>query len=145
MSFQIPLKYDSMKVYLAGPIEICSEDEILVWRNYVSNRIKDKVEIIEPKYHLGSDPEIFENTRSNVEECDVVFAHLPKAINERRASYGTIFEVAYGHALNKRVIVISDDKFVHEHPVMNQISEMYYSLDAALSSISPPSTAGAGD
>jgi len=131
-----------MKVYLAGPIEICSEDEILVWRNYISSKVNKDITIITPKYHLGSDEEIFENTRSNVEECDIVFAHLPKAINERRASYGTIFEIAYGHALKKRVMVISDDKFVHEHPVMNQISEMYYSLDAALLSISPPSTAG---
>ena len=130
-----------MKVYLAGPIEICSEDEILVWRNYVETKLGD-FEIITPKYHLGSDSEIFENTRTNVEECDIVFAHLPKAINERRASYGTIFEVAYGHALKKRVIIISDDEFVHKHPVMNQISEMYYSLDAALLSISPPSTSG---
>ena len=127
-----------MKVYLAGPIEICSEDEILVWRNYVETKLGN-FDIITPKYHLGSDSEIFENTKTNVEECDIVFAHLPKAINERRASYGTIFEVAYGHALKKRVIVISDDEFVHNHPVMNQISEMYYSLDAALLSISPPS------
>ena len=131
-----------MKIYLAGPIEICSEDEILVWRNYVENKLKDSYQIITPKYHLGSDSEIFENTRTNVEECDIVFAHLPKAINERRASYGTIFEVAYGHALKKRVIIISDDEFVHKHPVMNQISEMFYSLDAALLSISPPSTSG---
>ena len=131
-----------MKIYLAGPIEICSEDEILVWRNYVESKLKDSYQIITPKYHLGSDSEIFENTRTNVEECDIVFAHLPKAINERRASYGTIFEVAYGHALKKRVIIISDDEFVHKHPVMNQISEMYYSLDAALLSISPPSTSG---
>ena len=128
-----------MKVYLAGPIEICSEDEILVWRNYVETKLGN-FDIITPKYHLGSDSEIFENTRTNVEKCDIVFAHLPKAINERRASYGTIFEVAYGYALKKRVIVISDDEFVHKHPVMNQISEMYYSLDAALLSISPPST-----
>ena len=131
-----------MKIYLAGPIEICSEDEILVWRNYVENKLKGSFEIITPKYHLGSDSEIFENTKTNVEECDIVFAHLPKAINERRASYGTIFEVAYGFAINKRVIVISDDEFVHKHPVMNQISEMFYSLDAALLSISPPSTSG---
>ncbi len=135
MSFQIPLKYDSMKVYLAGPIEICSEDEILVWRNYVENKLKDSCEIITPKYHLGSNSEIFENTRTNVEECDIVFAHLPKAINQRRASYGTIFEVAYGYALKKRIIVISDDEFVHKHPVMNQISEMFYSLDAAVLAI----------
>ena len=120
-----------MKIYLAGPIELCSEDEILVWRNYVETKLND-YEIITPKYHLGSAGEIFENTRTNVERCDVVFANLPKAINARRASYGTIFEVAYGHALGKKVMIISDDEFVHKHPVMNQISKMYYCLDTAI-------------
>ena len=124
-----------MKIYLAGPIEICSEDEILIWRNYVENKLDDCHEVIVPKYHLGSDSEIFENTRTNVERCDIVFAHLPKAINQRRASYGTIFEIAYGHALNKRNLIISDDDFVHKHPVMNQISEMFHCLDAAILAI----------
>ena len=84
-----------MKVYLAGPIEICSEEEIFLWRNYVSSKVKSDIEIITPKYHLGSEAEIFEDTKLNVEVCDIVFAHLPKAINERRASYGTIFEISY--------------------------------------------------
>ena len=121
-----------MKVYLAGPIEICSEEEIFLWRNYVSSKVNSDIEIITPKYHLGSDSEIFEDTKLNVEMCDIVFAHLPKAINERRASYGTIFEISYGHALNKRVMIISDDDFVHKHPVMNHVAEMFHSIDAAL-------------
>ena len=124
-----------MKVYLAGPIEICSEEEIFLWRNYVSGKVDDDIEIITPKYHLGSDAEIFEDTKLNVERCDIVFAHLPKAINERRASYGTIFEISYGHSLNKRVIIISDDNFVHTHPVMSNLAEMYHSIDAALLAI----------
>ena len=133
-----------MKIYLAGPIEICTEEEIFLWRTYVQNKAPDTIETIVPKYHLGSQSEIFEDTKLNVENCDIVFAHLPKSINERRPSYGTIFEISYGHALGKKVIIISDDDFVHKHPVMNQLANMYYSLDAALSSISPPSTVGAG-
>tara|TARA_R100001509_G_scaffold102461_1_gene60154 strand:- start:149 stop:553 length:405 start_codon:yes stop_codon:yes gene_type:complete len=133
-----------MKVYLAGPIEICSEEEIFLWRNYIQSKAPSTIQTIVPKYHLGSQSEIFEDTKLNVENCDVVFAHLPKSINERRPSYGTIFEISYGHALGKKVIIISDDEFVHKHPVMNHLADMFYSLDAALSSISPPSTAGAG-
>ena len=125
-----------MRVYLAGPIEICTEEEIFLWRNYVKNKVGNDVEIITPKYHLGTAGEIFEDTKNNVEICDVVFAHLPKAINERRASYGTIFEISYGHALNKRVMIISDDEFVHKHPVMNHVAKMFYSLDSAIAHLS---------
>ena len=101
----------------------------------MSSKVGDNIEIITPKYHLGSAGEIFEDTKNNVEMCDVVFAHLPKAINERRASYGTIFEISYGYALKKRVMIISDDNFVHTHPVMSNLAEMYYSIDAALVAI----------
>ncbi len=125
-----------MRVYLAGPIEICTEEEIFLWRNYVKDKVGNDVEIITPKYHLGTAGEIFEDTKTNVEVCDVVFAHLPKAINERRASYGTIFEISYGHALNKRVMIISDDEFVHKHPVMNHVAEMFYGLDSAIAHLS---------
>ena len=125
-----------MRVYLAGPIEICTEEEIFLWRNYVKDKVGNDVEIITPQYHLGTAGEIFEDTKTNVEVCDVVFAHLPKAINERRASYGTIFEISYGHALNKRVMIISDDEFVHKHPVMNHVAEMFYGLDSAIAHLS---------
>ena len=121
-----------MKVYLAGPIEICSEEEIFLWRNYVSSKVKSDIEIITPKYHLGSEAEIFEDTKLNVEVCDIVFAHLPKAINERRASYGTIFEISYGHALNKEIVIISDDEFVHNHPVMKGVGSHFNCLDNAI-------------
>lgn len=124
-----------MRVYLAGPIEICTEEEIFLWRQYVSSKVGDNIEIITPKYHLGSAGEIFEDTKTNVEMCDVVFAHLPKAINERRASYGTIFEISYGYALKKRVMIISDDEFVHKHPVMNHLAEMFYGLDSAIADL----------
>ena len=96
----------------------------------------DTIEIITPKYHLGSAGEIFEDTKSNVERCDVVFAHLPKAINERRASYGTIFEISYGYALKKRIMIISDDEFVHKHPVMNHLAEMFYGIASAITHLS---------
>ena len=122
-----------MKVYLAGPIEICSDDEVHIWRDYVCDRVPEHIEIIQPKYHLGNDKDIFTNTRSNVEECDTIFAYLPKCINERRASYGTIFEISYGFALGKKVFIISDDEYVQSHPVMKGATTEYYQcIDSAL-------------
>jgi len=125
-----------MKVYLAGPVELCSDDEVHVWRNYVCDRIKDDIEIIEPQYHLGTNAEIFHNTKTNVEMCDVIFAYLPKGITERRASYGTVFEIAYGFALDKRVIIVSDDEYVHFHPVLKGAAHQHFHcLDEALVSL----------
>ena len=84
-----------MIVYLAGPIEQCSEDEVHLWRNYVSDHIPIDIAVLEPRYDLGSAGEIFHNTKENVERCDMVFAYLPKGVNDRRPSYGTIFEISY--------------------------------------------------
>ena len=121
-----------MIVYLAGPIEQCSEDEVHLWRNYVSDHIPIDIAVLEPRYDLGSAGEIFHNTKQNVERCDMVFAYLPKGVNDRRPSYGTIFEISYGHALNKQVVIISDDEDVHEHPVMKGIGSHFSCLDNAI-------------
>ena len=104
-----------MKIYLAGPIEICSEEEIFLWRNYISSKVGKDITIITPKYHLGSDEEIFENTRSNVEECDIVFAHLPKAINETLSPKATLGNIKanrqinnkYAKVINKNIIIFT--------------------------------------
>jgi len=119
-------------VYLAGPIEQCSEDEVHLWRNYVSDHIPIDIAVLEPRYDLGSAGEIFHNTKENVEQCDMVFAYLPKGVNDRRPSYGTIFEISYGHALNKEIAIISDDEFVHNHPVMKGVGNHFKCLDNAI-------------
>jgi len=99
----------------------------------VCDRVPEHIEIIQPIYHLGTAEDIFVNTKSNVEECDIVFAYLPKCINERRASYGTIFEISYGFALGKKVFIISDDEYVQSHPVMKgATTEYYHCIDSAL-------------
>ena len=62
----------------------------------------------------------------------MVFAYLPKGVNDRRPSYGTIFEISYGHALNKEIAIISDDEFVHNHPVMKGVGSHFRCLDNAI-------------
>lgn len=123
-----------MKIYLAGPIEQCSIDEIKVWREYAKKRLLNH-QVIEPEENLISSKEIFKTNKRDVEESDIVFAFLPRNINSRRTSYGTIFEISYAHSLNKKVIIVSDDKYVHDHPVMKEIGEHFVNLDDALISI----------
>lgn len=123
-----------MKVYLAGPIEKCSIDEIKVWRDYVKKRLSKYI-IIEPEENLTDSTKIFQSNKRDVEKCDIIFAFLPENINYRRASYGTIFEISYAYSLNKKIIIVSDDNYVHNHPIMKEIGEHFVTLDAAILSL----------
>jgi len=120
-----------MKIYLAGPIEMCSTDEIKLWREYTKEKIHHH-EFVEPRPNLTDSVEIFETNKFDVENTDMTFAFLPRNINARRSSYGTIFEISYAYALGKKVVIVSDDEYVHEHPVMKEIGEHFNTLDDAL-------------
>ena len=121
-----------MKIYLAGPVEQCSVDEINLWRDYVKKRLLNYA-IIEPEKNLISSKEIFKTNKRDVENTDITFAFLPKNINSRRVSYGTIFEISYAYSLNKEIIIVSDDFYVHNHPVMKEIGKHFNDLDFAIS------------
>ena len=120
-----------MKIYLAGPIEQCSIDEIKLWRDYLKKRLLN-YEIIEPEKNLISSKEIFRTNKRDVENADITFVFLPKKINERRPSYGTIFEISYAYTLDKEIIIVSDDEFVHSHPIMKEIGNHFNDLDSAI-------------
>ena len=68
----------------------------------------------------------------DVKECDVTLAYLPKSISDRRCSYGTICEIAWAHAQNKPVVIVSDDPYVHDHPVIQEIGVHFSELNAAV-------------
>lgn len=120
-----------MKIYLAGPIEGCSFDEIKVWRDYVKHHLFD-YDCIEPRDNLIDSKEIFNSNKEDVQNADITFAFLPKNINYKRASYGTIFEISYAYSIGKKVIIVSDDEYVHNHPVMKEIGTHFLTLDTAI-------------
>ena len=54
----------------------------------------------------------------DTESCDLILAYLPKELNEKRPSYGTVIEIGWAIGLRKPLIVVSDDKYLIDHPLI---------------------------
>jgi|TARA_B100001964_G_scaffold103457_1_gene115640 nucleoside 2-deoxyribosyltransferase len=115
-------------VYLAGPIEGCNDNEINDWRIHVKEQFLENIVGVTPvrldypvtkRSHYTHDlrkKEIFTKNFMDVQRCDATLAFLPKEINERRPSYGTIFEIAWAASLNKPIFLVTDDQRLIDHP-----------------------------
>ena len=122
-----------VKVYLAGPMEGCSDDEMLVWRKAAPLSFSDGIKSISPvRIDSTFTTAIITQNQYDVKECDVTLAYLPKSISDRRCSYGTICEIAWAHAQNKPVVIVSDDPYVHDHPVIQEIGVHFDELNPAV-------------
>jgi len=122
-----------VKVYLAGPMEGCSDDEMLVWRKAATLSFNDGIKSISPvRIDSTFTTAIITQNQYDVKECDVTLAYLPKSISDRRCSYGTICEIAWAHAQNKPVVIVSDDPYVHDHPVIQEIGVHFDELNPAV-------------
>ena len=113
-------------VYLAGPIAGCTEEEATEWREYVCTYFTHGIVGISPlrceplKEGLtytddGATPKMWSDPRAiatknwlDTESCDLVLAYLPKELNDRRPSYGTVIEIGWAIGLRKPLIVVSD-------------------------------------
>ena len=122
-----------VKVYLAGPTEGCSDDEMVVWRKAATMLFDDGIRAISPvRMDSTLTTAIITQNQYDVRECDVTLAYLPKSISDRRCSYGTICEIAWAHAQNKPVVIVSDDPYVHDHPVIQEIGVHFDELNTAV-------------
>lgn len=122
-------------VYLAGPIAGCDLGEANNWRKYVSDCLQQhNIKGISPlrcepligeRYATGYDDPRFGTARAiasknflDVQMCDMTLCYLPRSLNERRLSVGTVLELGWAHALRKPTILVSDYPFLTEHPVV---------------------------
>lgn len=122
-------------VYLAGPIAGCDKGEANDWRSWICDQFAEGIVGVSPlrcepligdRYNLQYDDPRFGTPRAiaaknefDTRLCDMVLAYLPREMNERRPSYGTILEIAWAHMLGKQVILVSDDPYVMKHPVID--------------------------
>jgi nucleoside 2-deoxyribosyltransferase len=119
-------------VYLAGPIEGCTDEEIFIWRNEAKDLLFDGVRGISPTRMELLDPSaVITQNYMDIKTCDVVLAYLPKCISDRRCSYGTICEVAWAYSHQTPVVIVSDDPYIHEHPVLKMIGVHFDYLEDA--------------
>ena len=98
-----------LKVYLAGPINGCSDDECKYWREMVKQSIQDwGYEILDPMrrdyrgIEFENAAQIVADDLSDIQECDIMFAYCYKP------SWGTAMEIFYAKSLGKRVIVVTE-------------------------------------
>jgi nucleoside 2-deoxyribosyltransferase len=114
-------------------MEGCSDDEMLVWRRAATLSFNEGIKAISPvRIDSKFTTAIITQNQYDVKECDVTLAYLPKSISDRRCSYGTICEIAWAHAQNKPVVIVSDDPYVHDHPVIQEIGVHFGELNAAV-------------
>lgn len=122
-------------IYLAGPIAGCSKGEANSWRDYVNSQLAEyRIRGISPlrceplvgeRYGVSYEDPRFGTPRAiasknylDVQMCDMTLCYLPKELNERRLSIGTIIELAWAHSLRKPTILVSDYDFITQHPVV---------------------------
>lgn len=142
-------------VYLAGPINGCTEGQAKDWRQYVADELAIfGVRAISP---LRCEPIIGERYKANysdpkfgvarairaknvfdVRNCTLTFAYLPALMEGvTHQSYGTLLEIGWAHIIGKPVILVSNDPEVVAHPVINASSDwvlgtIYEGLDVAI-------------
>ena len=123
-------------VYLAGPILNCTGPEANDWRRYVSDRLSphgitgisplrcepligEKYVANYPDPKFGTAKAISAKNKYDVATCDLVFAYMPM-IPGKRDSIGTILEIGWASSQqhSKPVILVTDDEFIINHPVM---------------------------
>ena len=125
-------------IYLAGPIAGLTEVEATEWRGWVKERLPYGIVGISPlrceplKEGMvytddGATDPMWSDARAintknwlDTESSDLVLAYLPKEMNDRRPSIGTIIEIGWSIGLRKPLIVVSDDEYLMEHPLIQR-------------------------
>lgn len=104
-----------IKVYLCGPINMCTDAEANDWRQWVRDNLEapsDQFETIDPmiRDYRGVEEkayrEIVDLDKVDVRRTDIVLANCTKA------SAGTSMEIFYAWTLGKIVVSIADPKQV---------------------------------
>jgi len=127
-------------LYLAGPIAGTTLVEATSWRDYVTQRLVSPIEGLSPirnhKEWEGKERVEVQATANDATVRDKslairsfmdarrsagVFAFLPKAMNERRPSYGTILEMAVAYAAGNYTILVTDDPYLKAHPLVQEM------------------------
>jgi len=100
-----------VKIYLAGPINACNDNQAHGWRDVVrADPIAGLCEIVDPMardYRGIEDANveaIVAGDKADINACDVVLA------NCWQPSYGTAMEIIYAHERNKIVVIVSDSR-----------------------------------
>lgn len=122
-------------VYLAGPIFGCDYAEANDWRGEFARRLRDAglvgisplrcepligerymLNYVDPRF--GTPRAIASKNAYDVRSCDATLAYLPAELVQKRPSLGTVVEIAWAHIIGKPTILVTNDPYHQEHPVL---------------------------
>lgn len=108
-------------IYLAGPINACSDDQCIEWRNKVIDYYSDNkiIEIRDPMVRDYRDPkeahegfiEIVENDKSDILHSDILIINASNKETGfgNRPSVGTSMETLFAWQEGKSIVILCDD------------------------------------
>lgn len=119
-----------MRVYLAGPINGCTDDEAVNWREVVKQRLgaENCIDPMVRDYRGKEDDsvqEIVESDKEDIYNATVVLA------NCWQVSWGTAMEIFFAWTMKKKVITVLPPG-ARVSPWLRYHSDVVHSLDAAL-------------
>ena len=138
------------QVYLAGPMEDCTEDHMTGWRQLTANALKlSDINTLDPTRRVSFHDQLGENLQDltkTMNTCKRIFKQDLQDIAEskvvladvRRGSgrgTGTSMELMFAHTKNK-IIILWADEGDYIHPFYEAMAtEKHYSLEEAVDSV----------
>lgn len=120
------------RIYLAGPISGCNEDQRTQWRREVRRGFGEEFDFVDPTDNLigreQSDYEVVAADAEAIRACDAVLANM------WRESIGTAFGILHAHSAG-RVVVVNDPNFVNNRMVTFYADAVERTLPASLNAI----------
>ena len=118
------------KVYLCGPINMCTDAEANDWRTEAKRKLREEFTLLDPmiRDYRGAEKdsyrEIVELDKIDVRNCDIVLANCVTP------SAGTSMEILYAHQLGK--IVVSVTSLITSPWIRYHSTVLTTSLDEAI-------------
>lgn len=135
-------------MYLAGPLDGCTYEESIAWRDDVISALENIVECLSPlrgkdelagttlggagNSHLTSQRGIFRRDLDDVKRSDIILVNL---LGAKKASIGTTSEIAWAYLLGKIVVIVMEEKGnIHDHLFIRE--ELAYRVTSVSEAIS---------
>src|SRR5688500_10284070 len=119
------------KVYLAGPISGCNDEQRHAWRNDLKRGFSEEFEFVDPTDSLieqGPDFGVVQADAEAIRLADAVLANM------WRESIGTSFGVLHAHSAGKIVVVV-DPNLISSRMLAFYADSVERTLPAALNTI----------
>lgn len=141
----------TLTIYLAGRMSGVSIEKTISWRRYFATLLEEEkgitISLLDPtkdmefqgntktvltpqsftEIPVQSAAAIFERDIAMVRQCDIIVCHM---IEDDWKSIGTCFELGYGYALNKSIIVVTDEgSYAHQHPFIDRAAVKLATLE----------------